>query len=163
MRVTNDNYRKPEQWVMNKFQSPICGSQTMPLIRLNRNREDVSIPYMRVTNLKSPCHLFATRLGFNPLYAGHKPFAFEEELRKFQVSIPYMRVTNYNLAAPPGKSFLVSIPYMRVTNRLPHLLFSPLFVCFNPLYAGHKQPHSRGFRSTIRVSIPYMRVTNMKE
>jgi len=72
MRVTNAFVFFLGQQGRTVFQSPICGSQTHIVEPGEPAGNDVSIPYMRVTNVYVEINSF----------------------KVIKVSIPYMRVTN---------------------------------------------------------------------
>ena len=136
MRVTNGAI--PSDVIMSfVFQSPICGSQTRsmkttsiylsgfnPLYAGHKRerqlsiyvKEEVSIPYMRVTNVM-PCLRPKGGLTFqSPICGSQTRQRPTTTVHLGHVSIPYMRVTNLLRLAKPSCQNIVSIPYMRVTN-----------------------------------------------
>ena len=114
MRVTNGAI--PSDVIMSfVFQSPICGSQT-------RSMKTTSI-YLS---------------GFNPLYAGHKRERQLSIYVKEEVSIPYMRVTNVMPCLRPKGGLTFQSPICGSQTHTLERKRRKSFMCFNPLYAGHK-------------------------
>ena len=97
---------------------------------------------MRVTNYIGFLTIDKKYRCFNPLYAGHKPVGNIMGKTISNVSIPYMRVTNeaQKIRKAQEKALFQS-PICGSQTHNP-LIIGRLWMCFNPLYAGHKRHKS---------------------